>query len=698
MPQTITFLKSKYITFIFLALIITACQNKKPIKNAKETTQVDSIKKWINQSKLDATPLQIKVEVLEKATKTTSRLTTDSVKSNYFTKLSLQYLHLRDSLKFRKANRRAIEFNKSLGDSSNLAEVYIDLGVFFTRYAIRDSTYFHYREAQIIFEVLNNQLRSGQLLRGMAGVESMIGDYTNCEVTLIKAIEKLKPLNDNYELARCYRMLADNARLLDEPDRALSHYSETLSFLKKADVEPFTLLSTKGDMGLVYQKQGQHKKAVAVFSEVLAFDSLLQKNPQNYGRVLGNLGYSYLKMEQYKELPDLFIKAQTILDSINDIDGKSIINSRLAEFYLTQNDSAKAIANLQIAKNAANESSDHKYLLEILGIFSRADPKNAAKYMHDYINLNDSLQLQERAIRNKFARIRYETDEFIAENEVLSKEKQLWTGIAASLVMLGFASFIIISQRVKNQKLRFAEQQQVSNQEIFNLLLAQNEKVEEGKKLEQKRVSEELHDGVLGKMLGTRMMLLGLNKKTDPEAVAERAKAISILQEVESEVRSISHELSHAAYQKIHNFILSIKDLLQTVESTSKINIDFSYADQLDYDALNGNIKINLYRIIQESVQNAVKHAECKNINLIFTADVKSLKVLIVDDGKGFLVKKGKKGIGMRNIASRMQKVNGTWGINSDVGKGTSVSLNIPMVANDTSTSIKIVKEELQEF
>ena len=57
-------------------------------------------------------------------------------------------------------------------------------------------------------------------------------------------------------------------------------------------------------------------------------------------------------------------------------------------------------------------------------------------------------------------------------------------------------------------------------------MLAQSEKVEEGKKMEQKRVSEELHDGVLGKMLGARMMLLGLNKKTDPEAIEGRAKAI----------------------------------------------------------------------------------------------------------------------------------------------------------------------------
>ena len=218
--------------------------------------------------------------------------------------------------------------------------------------------------------------------------------------------------------------------------------------------------------------------------------------------------------------------------------------------------------------------------------------------------------------------------------------------------------------------------------------------------MEQKRVSEELHDGVLGKMLGARMMLLGLNKKTDPEAIGERAKAISILQNVESEVRSISHELSHAAYQKIHNFILSIKDLVKTIQSASNINIDFEFTDELDWDALSGEIKINLYRMVQETLQNSVKHASCKNINMIFYADESLLTVDIVDDGKGFVQKREKKGIGMRNMASRIKKINGTWNISSKVGQGTKVTFVIPLVSNDSQNAPSISPREpnLQEI
>lgn len=700
MLKSSTLLKSCYFAFLILVFLASSCQNKKNSKHSPEIAKTDSIQIWLDQSKVHNTPFEIKSYLLGKALEKASLLSNDSLKGKYFTQLSFQYLEFKDSINFRKVNHKAIQFNQKVKNSSALGEVHWDLAAFFNRYNIHDSAYYHYRKAQQTFEAMDNQLQSGQVLRRMAKVQSEIGDYTSSEATVIKAIEQLKPLNQYEELARCYDLLADNAKLLDEPKRALSHYDESLRYLEKAKVPPLKILTTKYNIALVYQKQGQHDKAIPVFLEVLAFDSIHQKNTRLCGRVLNNLGYSYLKSGQLTKLPDPFIKAQKIQDSINDIGGKSSGALKLAEYYLTQKDSTNAIFYLQSARNLSLESGDNKQLLNVLRMFPRADQKNAAEYTQQYVTLNDSLQIQERQIRDKFARIRFETDEFIAENEVLAREKQLWTGIAASLIMLGFAGFIIINQRVKNRNLKFRQAQQASNQEIFNLMLAQGEKVEEGKKMEQKRVSEELHDGVLGKMLGARMMLIGLNKKTDPEAIAERAKAISILQDVEGEVRSISHELSHAAYQKIHNFILSIKDLTQTIQSSSKINIDFKFTEELEWDALSSDIKINLYRMVQESLQNSVKHAACKNIHMSFYTDETSLAVNIADDGKGFVQRRGKKGIGMRNMASRIKKLNGTWSIKSELGKGTTVTFLIPLDSNDSENapSISPIIRNLQEI
>jgi len=111
-------------------------------------------------------------------------------------------------------------------------------------------------------------------------------------------------------------------------------------------------------------------------------------------------------------------------------------------------------------------------------------------------------------LRGKYERIQFETNEVVAENELLARQRQLWTGIAGAAILLALFGFIIFIQRVKNQKLRFEQAQQETNQEIMSLMLVQSEKIEEGKKIEQKRISEELHDGVQGRLQGSRMMFV----------------------------------------------------------------------------------------------------------------------------------------------------------------------------------------------
>ncbi len=253
-------------------------------------------------------------------------------------------------------------------------------------------------------------------------------------------------------------------------------------------------------------------------------------------------------------------------------------------------------------------------------------------------------------------------------------------GITVGLLVLGIGIFTIISQRISNQKLKFKQKQQESNQEIYNLMLAQHGKLEEGKKSEQKRVSEELHDGILGQMLGIRLVLSGLNERTDPAAVEQREELIGKLQELEEEIRTISHELNASAYQKVYNFIISIKELIHNVQGSSGIAIAFDYEEHFEWDRLNGDIKINTYRIVQELLQNCVKHAKCKTINVSFTKDKNVLHLVVTDDGVGFDNSKGKKGIGLKNIISRAKKLNATLEFNSTPGTGTEVGIKIPNI------------------
>ncbi|MFS4447161.1 ATP-binding protein [Maribacter sp. 2307UL18-2] len=630
-----------------------------------------------------------KAEALSKSMK-------DSLKVKYFSKLSLAYLRLKDSSKFRKANTTALALAKKMGDSTAKAEAHWDLAEFLRANSVADSAYYHFASAQKLYNALGENDYSGRMFYNMAIVQLDVRDYTGSEINTVKAIELLKPINANRQLYRCYNNLAIISREFKNYNQALTYHQEGQQYLKKSKSRDALEIGLKNNIGSTYKKQGDFMAAKILFEEVVTVDSIYFKNPRLYARSINNLAYSKLKLNEESELPELFYKAMHIQDSIGDTFELAHTNYNLGEYYLKQKDTAKALGLLNKAHDLAKQSSNYSRLLETLKLLPKANPKNARDYVQEYIALNDSLQTEDRKIRNKFARIRFETDEVVAENELLARQRQLWTGIALTLLLLGIAAFVIISQRIKNQKLKFQQEQQTSNQEILDLLLSQGEKLQEGKQIEQKRISEELHDGVQGRLQGARMMLLGLNKRDDDDAKSERSRAIVMLKDIQEEVRSISHELSHAAYQKIHNFILSLEDLKTTIEKSADITIDFNYAEHLDWDALNSDIKINLYRIIQESLQNAVKHAQCTHIDLQLTADTATVGVRITDNGKGFVVKKGKKGIGMRNIASRTTKVNGTWNIESEIGNGTTVSLTIPIIKKDTRKEAKKESENLQ--
>ncbi|RKN81483.1 tetratricopeptide repeat-containing sensor histidine kinase [Ulvibacterium marinum] len=658
-----------------------------PEKNSAGSSTQDSVLFWIQGGRNPTNSQEKRVDFLRKALIAAEANSNDSLKTKYFSQLSLAYQQLPDSLLFRKTNRKTLLLARETQDSVVQAEANWDLAIFYRSIAIPDSAYYHYGEALKLYGALKNDFNTARMLYNMAVVQADVKDYTGSEITTIRAIELLKPLDKYQQLYNCYNNLGVITKELQEYERAISYFDMALDYLSKLDEENTLNYEILNNIGTVYQEQGFHKKAIPYFRQVLAADNLHEKDSQLFAKAINNLAYSKFKAEDYTNIPGLFIEAIEIQDSIRDIVGISRSYYSLAEYYLSQGDTAQAMGQAQKAKTYAEQGSNNKRLLQTLQLMARLEPQNALEHTQRYMVLNDSLMQEERKARNKFARIRFETDEFIAENEILTREKQLWAGIAVGLLLLGLAIYIIVDQRTKNQKLRFQQQQQASNQEIFNLMLAQKQKVEEGKKIEQKRISEELHDGVLGKMLGARMLLTGLNKKADEAAIAQRARAISALQEVEGEVRSISHELSHAAYQKIHNFIHSIEDLLKSLQENTTIAHSFSYDDTIDWDGLTGDIKINLYRMIQETLQNSVKHAQCKNVSVDFAKEENDLLITIADDGRGFSTKRGKKGIGMRNIASRMAKLGGSWDVTSTQGKGTTVLFRIPIKKPTTPES-----------
>ncbi|NHM05994.1 sensor histidine kinase [Flavobacterium sp. CYK-4] len=305
--------------------------------------------------------------------------------------------------------------------------------------------------------------------------------------------------------------------------------------------------------------------------------------------------------------------------------------------------------------------------------------KDAAQYSKEYIKISDSLQKEERKAKDKFARIAFETDEIIQQKDKLTEQNRTLLYFFIGTLFLGILLFVIRTQRAKNRELLLKQQQQKVNEEIYNLMISQQATIEENRVKEKKRIAQELHDGVLGRLFGARLNLDSLNRFSDEESINNRFNYLNELKNIEQDIREISHDLNREKYVLINNFVAIVSNLLEEQSSSFDPILTSSLDESIKWDKVANTVKINLYRILQESLQNINKYANAKHITVEFKNQDNHILLTITDDGDGFDVNTKKRGIGLQNMQSRVAECEGTFEIKSKKGKGTQTTVSVPM-------------------
>ena len=351
--------------------------------------------------------------------------------------------------------------------------------------------------------------------------------------------------------------------------------------------------------------------------------------------------------------------------------GMTISQMRIAKYYLAKKDSSTALSYAKDAKDLSLKIQANDNYLSSLKLLSEIDVENSLNYTQTYIQLNDSLQKEERAVRNKFARIRFETDEYISETKKLNQRIIKISIIAAIIIIIAILIYIIKDQRSKN---KLIQQKQKANQEIYNLILEQQKYYEEGRESEKLHLSRELHDGVLGKLFGLRLSLDILNEDDSRESKDNRKKYIKEIATVAKEIRDISHKLSESNFVEV-NFKVVLEELINQQKGYRFI-VEFDIDEKIDWDKINNNIKINIYRILQEAFTNIYKHAEANNVKISIFLKQLSLHLTVKDDGKGFDLNKSP-GIGVKNMKSRSKSIGADFSIASKLNEGTTITISV---------------------
>lgn len=260
---------------------------------------------------------------------------------------------------------------------------------------------------------------------------------------------------------------------------------------------------------------------------------------------------------------------------------------------------------------------------------------------------------------------------------MVSNQNKLLFYITISLLAFGILLYIILSLRAKERVLLLKQKQQKANEEIYNLMLDQQIKINEVRNFEKDRIAKELHDGVMNKLASTRLNLYVLQRRRDDETIEKCITHINEIQNIEKEVRSIAHELNNEVFNNSNNFKSILEELIQEQNKLFPTQCNLEIEDEINWESIDTKIKMNIFRIIQEALNNINKYAKATQAEIKINFDNPTLLLVIEDNGVGFNVKKNKKGIGIRNMKERAIAIKGDLTVDSKKEHGTSIILKI---------------------
>lgn len=301
-------------------------------------------------------------------------------------------------------------------------------------------------------------------------------------------------------------------------------------------------------------------------------------------------------------------------------------------------------------------------------------------YQQAYASLLQSLDYTQQFYNSEQTKsIRLQ--ELDSQIKTLSVEKQLVEeqnhnqNVINTMLVIGLLISIIgvgtLIYLRRQQKLISRQQAVIASQQIRELELKSLKSMIEGQEGERSRIARDLHDG-LGIQLSRIKLFVEAHQEDLPGEV--RGPLNQFLDEACTETRLISNDLRPYALSTF-GLVPALEDLIQKLDMVNETSVNFEYYGEMP--ELSDESSVMLYRVIQELLNNAFKHAEATSITLQLMITDSSILVNVDDDGKGF-VKDNHSGNGLSNVQSRIDYLGGQVIWNSEAGKGTSVLISLP--------------------
>lgn len=272
-----------------------------------------------------------------------------------------------------------------------------------------------------------------------------------------------------------------------------------------------------------------------------------------------------------------------------------------------------------------------------------------------------------------------ELDRSASREAAASIQRNVMIGALIAALLLGGLVF-----RTMRQKQQLTDQRrQLSEHRVEQVLREQElrvvDAVMQGQEQERARVAKDLHDRVGMLLSAVRMQFEALDGRIErvQAAAGERYRKVTdLIDSAVSEVRRISHDMEHGNLATF-GLAAALEDLREAVRAPGKLEVEldmFGLTDRLDK-----RLEVAAYRMVQEAVSNALKHAQATRLSIQATRSAELLNLMIEDDGRGFDPATAGGGMGMANLRGRAAEFGGSVRIDSRVGRGTTVVIDLPL-------------------
>ncbi|MEZ4858560.1 MAG: tetratricopeptide repeat protein [Flavobacteriaceae bacterium] len=586
--------------------------------------------------------------------------------------------------------RKGVTLSKALrykkGEWMNLNGI----GNFHERKTQYDSAMYYYNKALTLVEETQSTKGFAIVLNNIATIHIRQGNYKKALGYLFDALTAEEKLKNPNGIAQAYNNIGVVYYYIQDFDKTTFYLTEALK--TQEQLGNFDgLINGYNNVGAIYDYQKKYDEAITSYSKGLEIAKKI-KDKKMQATQLSNIALAYSNKKEFSTAERIFNEAVALRQEIKDYNGEAFSYQAFGQMYLEKKNYSKAklyfdkgieIADLRGLKIVKKE------ILEALVTYAEAqsDYKSANEYLKQFLIIKDSLLNEESAKAIAEIETKYETEKKekeivaqraqLAEKDLEVRRKNTWIyggfGLAIVLGLLGY--LVYNQQKLKNHQL----QKESELKEALARIETQNKLQEQ-----RLRISRDLHDNI-GSQLTFIISSLDNLKYGFPdmkETLGDKLSGISsftsqTIYELRDTIWAMNKsEISFEDLQsRITNFIN------QAQAASSRVLFSFNIDKEHDEVSYLTSIQgMNIYRIIQEAVNNALKYANASQIKIHVASQKNEITIEIQDNGKGFSEDKIIPGNGLMNMKKRASDLGGKVNILSSINNGTTVKLVLPII------------------